>query len=465
MPHNTQRTTESNTDRISRRSILATGAGALATGLAGCAGLTGGSGGDGGSGTESGNGGSEANSDDVEINYWMYFGAQENEEMTALVDEFNNLDNGIYVNKQSVPFGEFLNKLFTAVNSGEAPHIASYYGSYGRHLEPITDPVDDYLSDGAANEYFDIAWENMQVDERTYSLPIDVHGKALYTNENVLESAGVDPDFTDWQAFTDVCDTITSETDSRAFSFLNGNGGNAVMRAYLIALTQANGELLTGEPGNYNVAFDGDTGVETGQLMANISGDFGWDVPQFRSDLARVEDFVSGDLGMFIAGTWSINNFEDDEGNIPDELSFSFEKPFMFPGDGEEVAWAESNSLYFPTNENHTEPEKQAAVEFAEYVTQNNTLWASAGGHLPAAKSVATSDEVKSTPLWEDYGTISTMHEMVTEGQVRYQPQTPVHINSSRFWGPLLDLYLHNTEPESAIQKSADALQQALDNN
>jgi ABC-type glycerol-3-phosphate transport system substrate-binding protein len=383
--------------------------------------------------------------------------------MTALIEEFNSLDNGIHVNEQGIPFPEFLNKLFTAVNSGNAPHVASYYGSYGRHLEPVTHPIDDYLSKGAKNEYFDIAWDNLQVDGSTYALPIDIHGKALYTNDSVLESAGVEPDFTDWEAFSSACDTIVDETDSRAFSFLNWNSGQAAFRAYLIALTQAGGDVVTGEPGNYEVAYDSDVGMQTAELMTNVTGDFGWDIPQFQSDSARVQDFLAGDLGMFIAGTWSVNNFENEDGNLPEDLSFSFQKPFFFPGDGEDVAWAESNSLYFPTNPNHTEEEKQAAVEFAEYVTQNNTLWASAGGHLPAAESVATSSEVKNTALWKEHGTIETMYEMVSNGKVRYQPKTAIHLNSDRFWGPFLDMYIQNTDVQSGVTASVDELKQALE--
>ncbi|WP_135305462.1 extracellular solute-binding protein [Haloarcula amylovorans] len=460
MARNNNTVDESNNTQISRRRLLGAGGAAFATGIAGCAGLTGGSTGDGSSNGNGSSGG--GSSGDVEINYWMYFGAQENEEMTTLVEEFNSQDNGIHVNKQSVPFGSFLNKLFTSVNSGNAPHVASYYGSYGRHLQDITHPIDDYLSDGAKNKYFDIAWNNLQVDGSTYALPIDIHGKGLYTNDSVLESAGVEPNFTDWQSFSDGCDTIVDETASQAFSFLNWKGGGAAFRTYLIALTQAGGEVLKGEPGNYDVVYDDTVGMETAELMSNITGDFGWDTSKFQSDSARVEEFVSGDLGMFIAGTWSVNNFENENGEIPEDLSFSFKNPFMFPGDGDEVAWCESNSLYFPKNPNHSDAEKQAAVEFAEYVTQNNTLWASAGGHLPAAKSVATSNEVKNTKLWQDYGTISTMYEMVTDQQVRYQPQTNIHLNSDRFWGPFLDIYLQNTDVETGVNKSASELQQAL---
>jgi ABC-type glycerol-3-phosphate transport system substrate-binding protein len=446
-------------DAVSRRTALATGGAALSAGLAGCAGLTG----DGGGGGSDDEGSSSADEGDIEIDYWMYFGAQENEEMTALVEEFNSEDNGIHVNTQSVPFGSFLDKLFTAVNSNNAPHVASYYGSYGQHLKDITHPIDDYLSSGTKNEYFDIAWESLQVDGSTYALPIDIHGKGLYTNDDVLESAGVDPDFEDWDSFSNACDTIVDDTDARAFSFLNWKLGQAAFRTYTSAVTQAGGDVIAGGDGGYEVAFDEDTGLETARLMADITGDFGWDDQTFQSDSARVEDFVGGDLGMFIAGTWSVNNFENEDGELPDDLSINFQKPFMFPGDGEEVAWCESNSLYFPKNENHSEDEKQAAVEFAEFVTQNNTLWASAGGHLPAAESVATSDEVKSTPLWEDVGTISTMYEMVSDGQVRYQPKTPIDLNSSRFWSPFLDIYLHNTDVESGIEKSAKELRRALD--
>ncbi|WP_423747012.1 extracellular solute-binding protein (plasmid) [Haladaptatus sp. SPP-AMP-3] len=454
MTQNDANTTESNGNRISRRHAIGTGGAVLTTALAGCSGLTG------GGGSDSDNSGK---SGDVNVDYWMYFGAQEKKEMTELVDEFNKKDNGIHINAQSVPFGSFLNKLFTAVNSGNAPHIASYYASYGRHLKPITDPIDDYLSSKSKSAYFDIARENTKIDGDTYALPIDVHGKGLYTNDKVLEKAGVDPDFSDWDSFSNAANTIKKKTDARPFSFINWKAGQAAYRAYIIALTQAGGNVLTGEPGDYKVAFDNEKGMETAQLMTDITGKLGWDSQKFQSESARVEDFVSGKLGMFIAGTWSVNNFENENGEIPSDLSFTFQKPFMFPGEGDDVAWAESNSLYFPTNSNHTEEEKKAAVEFAEFATQNNTLWASAGGHLPAAKSVATSKKVKNTKLWTEFDTISTMYEMVKDKQVRYQPRTGIHINSDKFWGPFIDMYLHNTSVKKGVKNSATSLQQALD--
>ena len=153
MSHQDHTTDDSNSNLTTRRTVLGTGGTLLAGGLAGCTGLTGG-----GGGSSNSAGG---NSGNVQLDYWMYFGAQENREMTSLVDEFNSQDNGITVNKQSVPFEDFLNKLFTAAGSGNAPHVASYYGSYGRHLEPVCHPIDDYLSNGAKNKYFEAAWNNL----------------------------------------------------------------------------------------------------------------------------------------------------------------------------------------------------------------------------------------------------------------------------------------------------------------
>ncbi|QZP36939.1 extracellular solute-binding protein [Halobaculum magnesiiphilum] len=453
MTNQNHATDDSNSKQITRRAALGTGGALLASGLAGCSGLTGG-GGDGSSG---------GSSDSIQLDYWMYFGAQENEEMTSLVEDFNALDNGITVNKQSVPFEEFLTKLFTSVSSGNAPHVASYYGSYGRHLQQICHPIDDYLSNGAKNKYFQSAWDNLQVDGQTYALPLDIHGKGLYTNDAVMEEAGVDPDFADWQSFSDACNTIVEETDSRAFSMLNGQAGQSALRAYIIALTQAGGNIIEGEPGNYDVVFDQGPGKEAAQLMSSVVGEHGWDKTEFRSGLGRINDFVNGDLGMVVEGTWGINNFENENGEVPEDLSFEFHKPFMFPGSGEDVAWAESNSLYFPVNDSHNETEKQAAVEFAEYITQNHTLWASAGGHLPAAKSVATSSEVKNTKLWTEFKSISRMHEMVTNNQIEYQPMTPIHLNSNRYWKPLYEMYLQNMSVDEALTQAANSLQSALD--
>ncbi|RLM33079.1 extracellular solute-binding protein [Haloarcula sp. Atlit-120R] len=445
---------EQNSSRLTRRGVLGASGAALAAGLSGCAGLTGG-------GTSNNDSSADG---ETQIDYWFYFGAAERDVMANLITEFNEMDNGIQVNEQGVPFGEFLNKLFTAVNADNSPHVASYFGSFGQYLKPITHPIDDYLSSGASNKYFDFAWDSLQVSGSTYALPIDIHGKALYTNENVLESAGVDPDFTSWESFSNACDTIVSDSDARPFSFLNWRSGQEAFRAYTSALTQAGGNVLTGDPGNYQVAYDNDIGLETAQLMANITGEFGWDTPTFQSDSARVEDFIAGNLAMFIAGTWSINNLKNESGEVYEDLALNFERPFMFPGDGDNVAWCESNSLFFPNNANHDEAEKQAAVEFAEFVTQNNAEWATAGGHLPASQSVAESSAVKNTALWQDIGTISTMHEMVTNEQVRYQPSTSVDLNSSRFWGSFLDMYLQNTDVQTGVQSSASELQSALDN-
>ncbi|WP_229124953.1 extracellular solute-binding protein [Halapricum desulfuricans] len=446
----------SGTNRIVNRRNVLRGLGAATTiSLAGCAG-----------GDDSSDGPNGSSDGDVEIDYWMYFGAQEGEEMQTLVDEFNQKDNGITVNAQSVPFPQFLDKLFSAVKSENAPHIASYYGSYGQHLKRVCHPIDEYLSSGTKNEYFDAAWNSLQVEDSTYALPIDIHGKALYTNNDVLEKAGVDPtgDFNQsWEAFKQTAETIKSETNARPFSMLNWKNGQAAFRAFIIAHSQAGGKLFEGEPGNYDVAFDNDRGVETAQLMYDVTGDLGWDHSQLQSKSARVEDFVADELAMFIAGTWSTNNFENENGKIPEDLNFQFHKPFYFPGDGEDVAWAESNSLYFPRNPNHTDAERQAAVEFAEYATQNNTLWAEAGGHLPAATSVANSDKVQSLNLWTEQKTISTMYEMVENGQIQYQPKTSIHLNAPRYWGTLMDMYLHSVEPEQAMTMIADEVQSALD--
>lgn len=456
---------ETSTGTVGRRRLLKGIGTTTALGAtAGCTGLTGGGGGSNG-GANANQGTKGGDPGDTQIDYWMYFGAQEKEEMTQLVKEFNSKDNGIHVNAQSVPFESFLDKLFTAVSSGNAPHVASYYGSYGYYLQDACHPIDQYLSNNASDKYFEFAWNNLQVEGKTYALPIDIHGKAVYTNDDILEEAGVDPAFDDWSSFSEACNTVKNKTDARPFSFLNWKAGQAALRNYIIAHTQAGGELLTGKPGDQSVKFDDQTGIETAKLMAGVTGERGWDAKTFQSESARIEDFVGGRLGMFIGGTWSINNFENENGKIPSDLNFSFEKPFMFPGDGKDVAWCESNSLYFPRNKNHSDEEKQAAVTFAEYVTQNNTLWASAGGHLPAAKEVATSKKVKNTDLWQKYGTISTMYEMVKDKQVRYQPMSSVHLNSSRFWSSFVDIYMHNVSPEKGVKKAASALQSALDKN
>lgn len=445
--------------RADRRKVIKSLGAASLVSLAGC---SGGDGGDGTSGSDGGTTGSSGDSGAVEIEFWEYFGGTEQDEITALVDEFNETHDDITVNMSNVPFDEFFDSLFTGVASGNAPHVTTYWMSFSRFMmqEGAIRPIDEQM-EASVDDYFESAQPAMQLDGDVYSLPMDIHGNGLIANDTVLEEAGVEEFPTDWQSFQTACDAIKENTDARAFAPLEGGHPIIGMRSYYTALVQEGGSLVEQNGGEYEVTHDGEAGRAAASFLDDVTDEYGWDQPDVQDGAERFGLFMQDELGFILAGNWHVNTFQNEDGEIPDDLEFTFGKPFVFPG-GENATFGESTGYFFPADDTHTDEQQTAAVRFAEWVTHNNPLWAQTAAHLPAAKEVGTSEEVTSSKYYDDLGIVETVREMASKGQMKYHPAVPADLYETAIATPFVDVYAQNTEPDVAVEDSAAALRDRL---
>lgn len=120
--------TNSTKSASSRRQWLQTTALVGAAALGGCLGEDGDGGdGDGNGGDNDNNGGSVGDTDEeVVIEYWRWPHSTDpsNEAENQIVEDFNDLDNGIRVEQDRTPFGDFPTRLKSAVGAGDAPDVA-----------------------------------------------------------------------------------------------------------------------------------------------------------------------------------------------------------------------------------------------------------------------------------------------------------------------------------------------------
>ncbi|QLH78300.1 extracellular solute-binding protein [Halosimplex rubrum] len=432
----------------SRRNVLKGLGLAGVTGLAGC-----GSNGSNGSGGTDGAPGTVGDQS-VEITFWDYFGGTENEEIEALVADFEEEHSNITVSSEAVPFDEFVDNLFTSVASGNAPHVASYWMSFSTFLEAegVIDPIDEYLSEGL-DPYYDIVEPAATVGDSTYALPMDVHAHMLVTNDTVMEEAGAETP-TNFEEFKTAANAIQENTDARPFPLLQDNSPIGAMRYFYGLLLQHEGASLVedGEP----VYHENEGGQRSAEFMDQVTDEFGWDQTSLSDAQERTNLFLDDQVGMMFVGNWQANNFENEDGEIPDDLEFTYHRPYVFPGEARR-AWAESNGFFFPTNDSHTETEKQAAVQFVEYITQNNPLWAQTAGHLPATPEVAESEEVTSSPRYEEYDIVSTLAGMAEDGELVYQPPLEFDMYATDITNPLVGIYSQDSDPQDALDQSANA--------
>ena len=136
-------------------------------------------------------------------------------------------------------------------------------------------------------------------------------------------------------------------------------------------------------------------------------------------------------------------------------------KPFVAPG--KQLNWTESGShtIVLPRKNSRDREQTQTAVEVAEWITQENPIWGTQAGHLPAASKLQNSPALRESPLWSK--SLSKFSEMASKDQFAYLPRTPFNVNEASTWDFLLDIYSHSTSPKAGLRRGAETVQGLID--
>lgn len=408
-----------------------------AAGIAGLAGCTGG--GDGSSDGATAGGGSGGT---TTLQYWTLFSGGDGEAMKSLVDQFNEEHDSIQIERQRQPFAEYYDKLFTSMTGGNAPDLAVFHTTEIQRFTDALQPLGDLTSDGTADAYVDSIWKETEFDGNRLALPLDTHPNGLFYNKDIFEEAGLDPESppTSFEELKQVANTIHSETDKLAFS---PDPYNRFYVRQFIAWQQGRGGQFLNED-RTEAMFGGADGEALAQFYHDISNEWNWDKADATADRGT-KAFRAGDLAMTINGTWYFGVLQQQD------YDWGMTKPFVAPGQSQPRTWANSHTLGVPNSGS----KKEAAVEAAEWLTQNSLTWGTDAGHLPAATNVLDSEDLQSATVWEK--TLSTFSDMAGAGELAYMPSTE---NNEDYKRPvnsaISQIYSGQVEPAEGIQQAAD---------
>lgn len=429
---------------VSRRQFLGSAGAAAAVGVAGC-----------GSNTVVGNVAPNAT---TTVQFWTLFGGGDGATMKSIVDRFNEQQplGDVRINRQRIPWGDYYTKLYTALVAETGPDIAIMHQALMGRFRRMLDPLNQYLSDSAGDRYVSTLWERMRFDGNQLALPLDAHPVGLYYNKAVFEEAGLDPESppTSFQEFKDICNTIVSETDAHAFTptpYLDPIG---MLRTFIAFINQRGGSMFDEDISE--ITFDSEAGMGVAQLYHDITGEYGWDIANTSANRAAVA-FQNDDLAMTINGTWYAAVLQSLEG-----FDWGMYKPFVAPGKQQNYTQSGSHTVVLPRNPGRGSRKSRTAVEVAEWITQENPVWGTRAGHLPAALDALNSQELQESPLWPK--SLSKYFEMSQNDQLAYLPRTPFNANNASTWSFLVDIYGHNVGPRQGIQRGVNDIQRLLDN-
>jgi multiple sugar transport system substrate-binding protein len=344
---------------------------------------------------------------------------------------------------------EFYSKVPNAVASGAGPDCAAI------HLDQVGTqaarrvimPLDDFV--GAMNltesDFSEVVWKAGIYDEKRYAIPLDVHPLGQFTNNGLLEKAGVQEAPQDRESF------------EAAVQALKTKGGvpqpfwtSATFPAHIIfhtLLGQFGGQLYDEEAAK--ATFNSEAGVEAlnwytshikeGNSPKNVSGD------------AELTAFTQGRNAITWNGIWQTNNVTAVQGL---DVGGS---PIPQIGD-QQAVWASSHQLVVMQQRQADENKLHAARDFLAYLSENSLEWAKAG-QVPARNSVRESEDFKALKIQ------SALAEQLD--YALFLPTVPGigDVTAPTWEQAVNEVVLGKAEPKAALDDAAGKATKLLEDN
>ncbi|PTM57840.1 ABC transporter substrate-binding protein [Desmospora activa] len=386
-----------------------------------------------------------ADGGELTLTFWNGFTGPDGEDMKRIIDQFNQEHKGeIQIKAQTMPWGEYYDKIRTVVSSGQAPDVAiMHVDQLPKQADlGVIMPIDEYIQDFELKEedFLPAVWEAGMYKDQRYAIPLDVHPIGLYYNVDLLKEAGFEKPPATMEEFLEVAEATT--IDGNRDGKIDQWGFPMPIKwpsgmIYFSTLYQMGGEAVSKD--GLKALYNSPEGVKAAQLLESFISEHQVSPKNIQQD-GEVTLFRQGKAAMHINGIWMINAFKEQKG-----LNFDVAP---MPTFGEKSAtWAGSHNFVLP-RQKKTDPKRiEAAMTFIEYVTDHSIEWAHAG-QIPAKNSVRESEEFQDIKFQSHFADVDTLV---------FPYPSPTYVD---VWVPaeeaLNEILLGKKEAKTALKQAAD---------
>jgi len=312
------------------------------------------------------------------IEFWTPLTGDDGAYMDDLVKEYNDTDPEYKVNH--VITSDMYTKMYTVLNSGSGiPDLAIIHAdrvpSFVKQdlLEPMT-KVMEQQPELKAENYLDEAWNAGNIDGTQYTIPLDIHGSAMYYNKDLLAKYDV-------EHFLD--DDVITFDEMMSLEGKLDEGDYVVNDALLSWVILAQIQNLNGD-----IQVDGEPAVDTPEMREALEAtkalaDAGLMTP-FGEDGYMM--FQSGNVFFSTDGTWTSTAHDAVEG-----LNYGVTNVYAFTPDNFHNR-ASSHLFAMLTNDKRTDEKEEGIADFLEFMRENSLHWAEAG-QIVASKEIVESPD------------------------------------------------------------------------
>ena len=322
-----------------------------------------------------------------EITFWNPFTGGDNENLIAMIDQYNATDPEHPIKNVSMEAADMYTKIITAVNSGkDVPDLMIVHGERiqlfnDNGMLTSFDSVLAHQPNINGDNYIDAAWDIGEVDGKRLSVPMDIHSWGTYYNKELLDKYAPN-------ALDDEIITFDEIREIAALAEADGIKTTATtwVKPNFLSLMSQFGGVLT-ENGT-DPTLDTPATADAMNLLHGLFAD--GITPGDGED--NTQYFLNGELVFWPEGIWgqsllSEADFEWGFTNAP-QLSDNL---------ADTVNWSSSHQFVLFNSEQRKEDKEEGIAEFLEWLRTNSIEWARAGQN-PAALDILDNAEYQEMP-------------------------------------------------------------------
>lgn len=314
--------------------------------------------------------------------------AEDVDRQQAIVDKFNEAHEDIEVTLEAYG-SDFDTKISAGMGSGDTPDVM-YMWNYPAYYEGL-EPLDEYI-EGEGEEYksnfYDTLWNYNSIDGEVYGIPVGFTTHTLFYNKDLFAEAGVTEPTNDWtwEDLQDAAKTISEKTEAKGFAFqMKPDPYDFEMYLW------SNGTSYCDEEGGMDGYINSAESAEVFQMFQDMEKE-GYAIATEKNG---TDEFRSGQVAMYVYGSWSINTLNEDGMNYGVVNIPSF-------GKEPSVSILSSSGVAMSKDSEN----KEAAWEFIKFWTNEDNNKERIGLELPVLNSVVESEGIMEQPEYAPFYTM-----------------------------------------------------------
>ncbi len=318
------------------------------------------------------------------ITFWNPLTGDDGAYMDAIVAEYNETDPEYPV--EAVITSDMYTKVYSVLNTGkDIPDLTLIHADRVPQfadlnmLEPVEGLMEIESGLDAAN-YLETAWNAGEYEDTQYTIPLDIHGNAMYYNTDLLEKYDVTGFLDDDVVTIDEMNSLEGKLEEGEYVV-----NNALIEWVALGNVVNVGGEISDEEGNPT--------INTPEMREVVEGlksiaDKGLMTPYGEDGYAI---FQGGDVLFSTDGTWTSTAHSTVEG-----LNFGVTNIYSVTPD-KFTNRSSSHMFALLTSEERTDEKEAGIASFLEWMRQNSLEWAEAG-QIVASSEVFESEEYQQYP-------------------------------------------------------------------